>query len=227
MFLPHENKLRISAFTLVELLTVLLIIAVLSALLFPVIQRMRENSRTVKAIENAKVLTRGGLHYAAEHNGSLPTTDFSSYPDASKYTRWVPELAPYVYGKQHTNSSGQILVEGSFRAPGLNGYKQYKDKWHPWGWGNVDWINVNVAYHPGTTTRVPLSTMIHANSNTPFIVSTDKNAGTAGLAQGLQSSFNLYVPPEVWIYNDGVIVGYLDGHVEIIQEPNSQNIFNQ
>ena len=72
-----------------------------------------------------------------------------------------------------------------------------------------------------------LNMLNSANSKTPYLVSTDKNNGSSGLSEGDQAMFDLYVPPSVWIYNRGVIVGYLDGHVEIVPSPNSTNIFKK
>lgn len=214
----HRARQVKAAFTLVEMLIGLAIIGVLLAMLFSAIGPVQKKIQTAQGINNARELTHAALGYAAEHRGKMPQTDFDSYPDASGYTRWVTEVIPYVYGKV------QSEVDGTFRCPGLNGYKQYRSRWRAWGWNNVDWINVRYI-RPGGGAAVQPNTLVHALEKTPWIISTDMNTnGTSGLIERTPAGFNTYLAPSTWIFNGGVIVGYLDGHVEVVQNPSSTNI---
>lgn len=212
--------------SLVEILIVVAIIGILATLILPFAGRWQSTALTAKGTHHARQLMVGVQGYTAEHRGIPPKTDFSSWPDPSGYTRWVDELAPYVYGSATTNPAGHTMVDGVFRCPGLGGYKKCKNQWVPWDWDNIDWMPV--AFHrPDNGNYAPLNTLTAANSKTPFLVSTDKNDGSSGLSEGDQASFDRYVPPSVWKYQGGVIVGFLDGHVEVVPEPNSTNIFKK
>ena len=69
------SKIRpASAFTLTELLLVVIIISVLAALSFSVISRTQEGGKVVKNITNLKSLGTAYLTYAAENNGRIPPT---------------------------------------------------------------------------------------------------------------------------------------------------------
>lgn len=211
------------AFTLLEILIVLAIIGVLLVSLFTAVDFAQKKVKTMQGINNARALTRAAISYAAEHSGRTPQTDFSSIPDPAGYARWVDEVAPYVYEKIRLNDKGRLMVDGTFRCPGLNGYKQYGNKWRFWSWDSVDWINVRNIRPDGGAAVWP-NTRVHLLNKTPWIISSDKNVvGSAGLIEKNQAGFDTYVPPSVWIFNGGVIVGYLDGHVEIVQEPSSTN----
>src|SRR5688572_19418156 len=63
---------RRHAFTLVEILVVIGIIAVLVAVLLPVLSRSRGHARQVACASNVRQLTAAFLAYAEEHDGALP-----------------------------------------------------------------------------------------------------------------------------------------------------------
>ncbi len=62
-------------FTFIELMSVLAIIAILAAILFPVFARAREKARQSSCLSNLANLGAGLRMYAADHYGHLPPTD--------------------------------------------------------------------------------------------------------------------------------------------------------
>jgi general secretion pathway protein G len=60
---------RRSAFTLVELLVVISIIALLSSILLPSLQKARESARTVACGSNLRQIFQGQTLYAEDHDG--------------------------------------------------------------------------------------------------------------------------------------------------------------
>ena len=64
---------RFYAFTLIEMLTVIAIIGVLSALLFPAINSAREKGRRIACASNLHQIGIGMLAYAGDHQNHVPT----------------------------------------------------------------------------------------------------------------------------------------------------------
>jgi prepilin-type processing-associated H-X9-DG protein len=213
-----------SGISLIELVAAAGIIAVLAILLLPQFQRLKGAGAGVTGTKNAASLVAGGIAYANDHNGNFPTTEWN-YEDLSRSTRWVSELAPYVYADGKTMAHGSPMVDGTFRCPLLRGYKKYGNSWQEWGWDSVDWINVATVRYENGNYGTP-NLMKGRLSTMPFVVSTDRNdIGAGGLVQYFPASFPIVVPREVWVFGGGVITGYCDGHVETISEPTPAKIF--
>jgi len=82
---------RRSGFTLIELLVVIAIIAILAAILFPVMTSAKEQANKTKCLNNMKQIASGLMLYADNHAGALPiafdsTTNWNDW--AGKTWRW-------------------------------------------------------------------------------------------------------------------------------------------
>jgi prepilin-type N-terminal cleavage/methylation domain-containing protein/prepilin-type processing-associated H-X9-DG protein len=82
---------RHSAFTLVELLVVMVIIAVLTALVVPVIASVQAQARATKCLNQLRQIGLAARLYANENEQVLP---FTQHQKAS----WVKTLQPYASG---------------------------------------------------------------------------------------------------------------------------------
>jgi len=78
------------AFTLVELLTVIAIIAVLAAILFPVFTQAKEAAKKANCLSNTLQLTFSVLLYAGDSDDALPPTQ------NAESVLWPDLLMPYV-----------------------------------------------------------------------------------------------------------------------------------
>lgn len=100
---PTNN--RIAAFTLIELLIVIAIIALLAAILFPVFGRARENARRTSCLSNMKQLGLGLMQYTQDFDETMPTggsqLDYAhwSAPNPLPQT-WRCFIFPYVKSYQ-------------------------------------------------------------------------------------------------------------------------------
>ncbi|MDD2706451.1 MAG: type II secretion system protein [Verrucomicrobiae bacterium] len=65
---PHPS----GAFTLIELLTVIGIIALLAAMLFPSINRSRQAAKTTSCLNNLRQISIALQAYLTEHDGRMP-----------------------------------------------------------------------------------------------------------------------------------------------------------
>jgi prepilin-type processing-associated H-X9-DG protein/prepilin-type N-terminal cleavage/methylation domain-containing protein len=73
-----------AAFTLIEILSSIVIVAVLAALLFPAIGKMTDKSRTAKCLSNLRQLGTAWLAYANDNGGRLASSGWkntSTNPD--------------------------------------------------------------------------------------------------------------------------------------------------
>lgn len=78
-----------NAFTLIEMLVVIAIIALLAALIVPVVNKAMARGKMTTALSNLRQLGIGASAYAAEHNGEFPQGGWPAI-------RWHDQIYPYV-----------------------------------------------------------------------------------------------------------------------------------
>jgi prepilin-type N-terminal cleavage/methylation domain-containing protein len=87
----QKQPLTPRAFSLVELLVVISIIALLAAIAVPAIRGAQENGQRAKCAANMKSVGAGIHLYAAENNGKLPSINCIT-PD----TTWIEQLQSHL-----------------------------------------------------------------------------------------------------------------------------------
>ena len=94
--LGRRLRSRSAAFTLLELLIVLVIIAILSTLLLPVYGHLRERAQKVQCMANLRSLYLASDIYL-QRNGSWPqiTHSTSDTGDADFANAWIDALSPF------------------------------------------------------------------------------------------------------------------------------------
>ena len=165
------------AFTLVELLVVVAIIAILMSLLLPVLRNAREAGKGARCMSNLHQVALANQTYAIEHRGQLPPYTYrggwwpSGYtgPDIHAQYGWNTStgtpvrdikmgfLAPYIQNSERVMSCPSWREDPAF-GPGspLNSYVQ--NLWAG-GWGNPFGPTGNGSIHIDHTTRT--SKLIH------------------------------------------------------------------
>lgn len=88
---------RPSAFTLIELLTVIAIIGILAAILIPTVGLVRAKARTTQCVSNLRQIGMACLMYADDHKGLLPVHGSSTLTPASERNwNWNRKITNYM-----------------------------------------------------------------------------------------------------------------------------------
>ncbi len=107
-----------SAFTLVELLVVVGIVAVLLAILLPALARAQDGARTVRCAGNLRQIALAANMYAIENDDVLPRSSHSAL--AHGQLPWGPALMNQLNAGTYTGAFGpewEKLINGLYRCP--------------------------------------------------------------------------------------------------------------
>lgn len=127
---------RRPAFTLIEVLVVVAIIALLVAILLPSLARAREQARSAQCLANLKQMSTGVLFYANENRGCLPgpvhnpiyRSTFLLKARSSQGSWWYESSLPhYVEKYLGDRSKSALVVDQISTCPSVGRIKKYPD----------------------------------------------------------------------------------------------------
>jgi len=87
---------RRSAFTLIELLTVIAIIGVLAAILIPVVGKIRESARAAQCVSNLRSIGQAVFTYAGDNRDTLPGPCYSLAGRYANFSKTPTTLGGFI-----------------------------------------------------------------------------------------------------------------------------------
>ena len=108
--MPTEKTWRRRAFTLVELLVVISIIAILSGLLFPALAKARDKAKQIQCLSNMKQMGVGVAMYTNDYGWMMPR--YSGAMNWHAYIAGASLLLPPYLGFESKFHVGQITATG-------------------------------------------------------------------------------------------------------------------
>jgi prepilin-type N-terminal cleavage/methylation domain-containing protein/prepilin-type processing-associated H-X9-DG protein len=135
------------AFTLIELLTAIAILAVLAAILFPVFSRVREAGRSTACLSNLKQIGSAVAMYVSDHAETYP---MSRFPDATHpMTGCTAEDTNYpVDGLHGTSHNWKRAIEPYVKSRDVYRCPSNAHAWDRGGYNDAPGDETNV-HHPG------------------------------------------------------------------------------
>ena len=118
---------RAHAFTLIELLAVIAIIGILSALLYPAISKMQEKAKVTKKVSNLRQIWIAHALYVGDNDGRIvPAQDYSDRGNRVESNRmnWRSCIAKYLLAADTVDTSEankmQIFIDPCFKSYDAN-----------------------------------------------------------------------------------------------------------
>jgi prepilin-type N-terminal cleavage/methylation domain-containing protein len=112
---------RSRAFTIVELLVVISIIALLVGILLPAISKARDSAKVTESLANLRNMASAHQSYAAEWNDrqfTLNRDDIGAYPSEQAYEDAVGDLPPLILGYGYNPTTGDWTYVYMASGPG-------------------------------------------------------------------------------------------------------------
>jgi prepilin-type N-terminal cleavage/methylation domain-containing protein/prepilin-type processing-associated H-X9-DG protein len=118
-------------FTLIELLVVIAIIAILAAILFPIMTKAREAARNAKCVNNLKQLNKAIAMYLDENNGFFPRTRWHSRLHWIYNLKREPPEGPFLQDVLYTlKNNSDVWLCPSIKPNGTS----YRVSWGTFYW---------------------------------------------------------------------------------------------
>lgn len=216
------------AFTLIELLTVIGIIAILAAILLPAIGMIRQNANSSKSTSNLRQIGNAVSLYTTEMKGNYPLLNRRNLNNSEKYF-WPQALEEKVLQWDRTVSGKHPIFEDP-TADKNHGISDYGGSSIFFGDGNEANQNRVNGFRNIYKVDRPSTTVIVATAHHP---GSDGNSAAWLIAGSYAATGGGTAVPEARLNSGDVGLVFADGHVEVVSgdklaedEDYRQRLFN-
>lgn len=210
-------------FTQIELLVVIGILAMLAAILFPVLAQSKAAAKRTECVSNVRQLSAAMLMYVEDQDGHFPVRIGGT--DNENVDQWIDMIFPYVRAGRNGKTSPLSKCSEFVPAPGLaDGYGRKKIT----GWGYGMNGHLHNAAPPIAITSVGEPTLIALIGDSTlgdFYARPRRRARTAFANSQILSPYELTCNAVGTRHgkgsadrpgNGGSTMSYLDGHVRFL-----------
>lgn len=225
-----KNGSPSSAFSLTELLVVITCIAILIAMLIPVVKMVKSSAQTSVCLNNLRQINLCILSYVNDNDGLLPP---SGMGDGANFQTWdINLLLPYARELDNGLNYGEIIASGNSRSVGIYKCPAAPNMFTMSTWSIADYgLNDHLCAgnDQGNAGRVWMNVSLSSirQPSETFIVS-----DTATLVAGIKCKAKSFCAPDFslnrvsWVpqtldyrhQNGGAGMGFLDGHVSTVRQ---------
>ncbi|RYG35607.1 DUF1559 domain-containing protein [bacterium] len=211
------------AFTMVELLVVVGLVAILAAILFPVLAQAKQAAKRTECLTNVRQLSAAMLMYMDDHDGTYPArVDGTDNVDVDQ---WIDMIHPYVKAGRDGKTSPLSKCSAFVPAAGLaDGYGRKKIT--GWGYGmNGHLHNAGVAVREGIVIEPSATALLSDSTLGDFYARPRRRVRMAFANSTVLSPYELpcetirtrhgagsAVRPE----HGGSTISFADGHVRFL-----------
>lgn len=123
-----SNYQRRQGFTLLELLTVVVVISILAAITFASITKMRSSADEARCVSNLRSLAVAGLAYANDNQSTMPDVILWRNRDPRSDATKRYSLIPYLYGHKEPDPAIEYTSQGVLACPLTKNDSRYSVK---------------------------------------------------------------------------------------------------
>ncbi|HJN16812.1 MAG TPA: DUF1559 domain-containing protein [Armatimonadota bacterium] len=209
-----SRSMKISGFTLIEVLVVIAIIAVLAAILFPVFSRARESGRKATCISNIRQIGMAFLMYADDYDEGFPNT---GEPMLWMGRLWRWPVQPYL-----ANAGKQATPGNPFTSVGFTPLVLLcpSDNVAEGSWDGTSYAYCAAFYHTPSQINTMTTTDLYAGSPPPCTTQTLANVTYPAqkiLVGEWLTNHEAGIQDGWWSWGGARCYVFADGHAKYVQ----------
>lgn len=207
------KTIKRTAFTLIELLTVIAIVGILAAILIPVVGSMRHSADSSKSVSNLRQIGNAVLVYTTSNNGDFPFLNRpAKNPDSDTQFFWPQALEMEVFGWDR-NKQGKHPIFVDPTALSSHNISDY-------GGSTYIFLDANGANPNRSESTLNVNRLEDPSKTLVVCTSYAENSGKASwYVQGdFGKGGNPNNVPEPRLNQSEIGVVFADGHVELVAE---------